>query len=136
MQKAVYELFDEIDNLPTDEHRIYALRQAGNGRLQELLRYVFGSKEWDLPEGAPPFKPCDETNSHGYLWADIRLLYIFLKYSTALTPRQKEFRFISMLENIHPKDAQLLIDIKDKNWQYKNITRELIDLTFPNLIED
>jgi len=42
--------------------------------------------------------------------------------------------FIDMLEGIHPKDAELLILMKDKKSLAKGITKKLVEEAFPKLI--
>jgi hypothetical protein len=43
--------------------------------------------------------------------------------------------FINMLESLHPKDAELIIAAKDKKLP-KGITKKVVNLAFPRLIED
>ena len=47
---------------------------------------------------------------------------------------KRESLFISLLETIHPKDAELFLEAKDKNLKYKGITKKLVMDAFPNLI--
>ena len=39
-----------------------------------------------------------------------------------------------MLEHLHPEDAKLLVLIKDKEWPYLNITKDIVNLAFPGAI--
>jgi hypothetical protein len=44
--------------------------------------------------------------------------------------------FLQILEGIHPKDADLLIAMKDKELagRYKGVTKALVQEVWPNLI--
>ncbi len=42
--------------------------------------------------------------------------------------------FVDLLESIHPEDAKLLCDAKDKNLNLKYITKALVKAAFPDLI--
>ena len=51
--------------------------------------------------------------------------------------------FINILENIHPKEGELLIKMKDKKLiksnnsaYYSGITKKLVEETFPGLIRE
>jgi hypothetical protein len=47
-----------------------------------------------------------------------------------------ESMFIKVLEAIHPKDAEVVIAMKDKkfNGKYKGLTKKLVSDAFPGLI--
>ena len=71
------------------------------------------------------------------LLAEVRRLYLFIKGGNPnLTKIKREALYIEMLESIHPEDAKLLINIKDKKIPYKGVTLKIIKEAFPNLIEE
>jgi len=45
---------------------------------------------------------------------------------------KREMLFIGLLESLHPKDAELLIAVKDRN--ITAIDEEVVNLAFPGLI--
>ena len=51
-----------------------------------------------------------------------------------MNPIKRESMFLEILESIHPSDAQVFIDAKDKNLKYKGLTKKLVMDAFPNLI--
>lgn len=133
MREAVFELFERINNLDEDS-QVIELQAAANGRLQELLQYALDPNiEFDLPEGPAPFTQTEEVTTHGLFWQEIRRLYVFVKGRTQLSGQRREHLFIEMLENIHPKDAALLQNIKDKIWPYEYIKPETVLRAFPGL---
>ena len=138
MREAVFELMERINAIEDVSQRVQALQQASNGRLQELLVYALSPHiTFDLPEGEPPYKPEPGVYTHGIFWQDIRLIPIFLVGGKlSHMQERREYKFIEMLENIHPNDAKLLIAIKDRKWPYSNINREVVNTAFPNLIKE
>jgi hypothetical protein len=39
-----------------------------------------------------------------------------------------------VLESIHPKEAKVLIAVKDKKLPYKGLTKKLVEEAFPGLL--
>lgn len=128
MRKYVTQVFEEINSDPKLIEQ-YAKDPVYNNLLKIMLEYAFiAEKKWDLPEGTPPFKPAAEplgmtpTNLYG----ELRRLYVFNR--TDLKPIKREGLFISLLEGIHPSEAELVIAIKDQALTklYPKITRKLV----------
>jgi|LauGreDrversion4_2_1035121.scaffolds.fasta_scaffold374257_2 hypothetical protein len=128
MRKYVTQVFEEINENPKLIEQ-YAKDPVYNNLLKILFEYAFvAEKRWDLPEGTPPFKPAAEplgmtpTNLYG----ELRRLYVFNRVD--LKPIKREGLFISLLEGIHPKEAELVIAIKDQALPklYPKITRKLV----------
>jgi hypothetical protein len=128
MRKYVTQVFEEINENPKLIEQ-YAKDPVYNNLLKILFEYAFvAEKKWDLPEGTPPFKPAAEplgmtpTNLYG----ELRRLYVFNRVD--LKPIKREGLFISLLEGIHPKEAELVIAIKDQALTklYPKITRKLV----------
>ncbi len=132
MHKSLYELLEDINTTEDRACQITKMRTA-NKYFPVFLQYAFQDHlKMALPEGPAPFKPCDEFNSHTYLWPEIRRLYIFVQHlSPNLTETKRQEQWISLLENVHPKDAELLQNVKDKIWPYENIDRDLVEEAFP-----
>jgi hypothetical protein len=86
-----------------------------------------------LPEGAPPYKPCEVLDTEGRLYQEARTLPLYLYGNRPdLKQHQRENLFIGLLESLHPKDASLLIAVKDKKVKGLNIAT--INEAFPGLI--
>ena len=135
MKEAVFEVLARINNIENESARVAALRSIDNGRFKELLQYALTpSVEFNLPTGTPPFTPDNDINSHYAFWGELRRLYVFQKGRTTLDKRRIEQIFIEMLEHLHPEDAKLLVLIKDKEWPYLNITKDIVNLAFPGAI--
>jgi hypothetical protein len=137
MKLGIAEILDRTSKLKDRAQQIELLRKEASGPLYQLLKYAFDPKvKWELPEGAPPYKPSEAIDQQGRLYQEARRLYLFLEGgSPNLKPLRREVLFIQLLEGIDPADAKLLVAIKDKTMPYPGITEELIREAFPGLIE-
>jgi hypothetical protein len=113
MKKYLPEVLKEINEDPKkiEEHK-------DDFMLKVIFAHSFlPDYKMILPEGIPPFKPAAEplgmtpTN----LFTDIKRFYIFCRKD--LTPIKRESLFISMLEGIHPTEAEIVIAVKDQKLQ-------------------
>jgi hypothetical protein len=53
-----------------------------------------------------------------------------------LKPHRREILFIAMLESIDPRDAKVLIGMKERKQPFNGLTRKLVEEAFPNLTKD
>lgn len=138
MQKAIFEILQEASEKKTEKEKIESLRQhEDNNALKTILAgaYYEGVK-WNLPPGEPPYKPCDPVNAENFLYGEIKRLYLFCEGGASLTNLRRETLFVEMLESVHPKDAEILLAMKEKKLPYKGLTKSVIAKAFPGLVED
>ncbi len=89
-----------------------------------------------LPAGAPPYAVNDVTDQEFMLQREVKKLYLFVDGGgNHLTQMKREQMFMSMLENLAPKDAELIICVKDKTLPY-GIDYDLVKEAFPNMLPD
>lgn len=138
MRLGIFQILEQASSTKGTEEKINVLRQNASPALQQILKYAFDPTiVWDLPEGAPPYKPCVYPAQEMRLFAEARRLYLFLKGGNPnLTKLKREALYIELLESIHPEDAKLLVEIKDKKIPYKGVTLKLVKEAFPGLIEE
>ena len=113
------------------------LKQGNNGALREILKYTYDPNiKFLLPPGNPPYKSVvDESENPTYLYGLVRKLYLFVEGGNPnLKPNRREYLFIELLESIHPKEAELLLQVKDKKLKCNGLTYNLVKETFPKLI--
>lgn len=120
--KNIYEILEKIcsENEPGKPTLAEKLKKAiaTNSSLHELLRMNFAPNfiGLELPEGTPPYKI--EHQPYGFgdasLMMETKRLYLFVNGFVKLTRKQKETRFIELLESLHWREAELLIAIKDR----------------------
>ena len=119
------------------EERVNFLRKNDTPALRQILELGLNPHiRWDLPEGAPPFKRCDLLDVEGRLYGEMRTMYIYLEGGNpALNKVKREMLYIGLLESIDPRDADLLIMIKDKKLP-KSINAKVVNEAFPGLINE
>jgi hypothetical protein len=124
MQKYLPEIFKEINENPKE-----IAKYKGDPSITMLLKYAFMPQhKFNLPEGEPPFKPdaAPIGMSPAVLRQELRRLYVFCRDD--LKPIKRETLFVSLLESVHPSEAELLIAVKDQKLHklYKKITKKLV----------
>lgn len=135
MTKAIFEILEEAAKLKSVDERAAYLQQHNCEALRKVLEGTFNPNvNWLLPEGAPPFKKNDIVGSEPMLHNYARKLYLFVEGGQPnLKPAKREFLFIEMLESLHPKDAEIIIGMKDKKMPIKGITKSVVKKAFPQM---
>jgi hypothetical protein len=119
------------------EKKEVLLKHGNNGALREILKYTYDPNiKFLLPPGNPPYKSVvDETENPTYLYGLVRKLYLFIEGGNPnLKSQRREYLFIELLESVHPKEAELLLQMKDKKLKCNGLTYNLVKETFPKLI--
>jgi hypothetical protein len=113
---AIAEILDLVKESKDVRTKVSLLRQYDSETLRYILELAFHPNVgWWLPEGAPPYKPCEVLDTEGRLYQEARTLPLYLYGNRPdLKQHQRENLFIGLLESLHPKDANLLIAVKDK----------------------
>ena len=131
-------IFGEVAKAKTKDQKKATLIKYDNSALRELLRYAFDPNlKFLLPPGNPPHKYAGDTDEPNptYLYGLVRKLYLFVEGgNTALKQSRREYLFIEMLESIHPSEAELLLQVKDKKAKCRGLTYNLVKNTFPDLL--
>ncbi len=131
---AIAEILDLVKESKDVQTKVSLLRQYDSETLRYILELAFHPNVgWWLPEGAPPYKPCEVLDTEGRLYQEARTLPLYLYGNRPdLKQVQRENLFIGLLESLHPKDANLLIAVKDKKVAGLNVA--IINEAFPGLI--
>ena len=131
-------IFGEVAKAKTKDQKKATLIKYDNSALRELLRYAFDPNlKFLLPPGNPPHKYAGDTDEPNptYLYGLVRKLYLFVEGgNTSLKQSRREYLFIEMLESIHPLEAELLLQVKDKKVKCRGLTYNLVKNTFPDLL--
>jgi hypothetical protein len=138
MKLGVAEILEQASKMKKDQERIAWLQHHNSVALETVLRGAFDSTiVWQLPEGDPPYKPNDLVDQQNQLYTECRKMYLFIEGgSPNLKQTKRETLFIEILETVDPKDAKLLLSIKNKKLPYKNITPELVNKAFPGILSN
>ncbi len=137
MQKriqAISHILKQVKEAKKKEEKINILRENDSEPLRYVLELAFHPNVgWWLPPGAPPYKPLDGIDLEGCLYRESRQFPTFLSGNRPdLAPWQRENIFIQFLESIHPDDAELMLQVKDK--KVKGLNVQTINEAFPGLI--
>lgn len=137
----VYEIFDLVQAASTDQERIKILQDNNCLAIRDVLRASFDdSIIFTLPPGAPEYK--DSLSKEGIspttLMRSTKDFTYFVKRGKgdALKPAKRETMFLRLLEGIHPRDAKIVLAMKDKKLQeeYSALTKSLVKAVWPKLI--
>ena len=130
-------ILKEASEIKGRKERIRFLQSHHPNQLMKLLlQYTFDPNiKFALPEGKPPYKPCEVLDNENMLYLEQRRLYLFLEGGNPdLNDLRRETLFVQLLESIVPADAELLIAVKDKKMPYKGITEKIVREAFPRLL--
>jgi hypothetical protein len=137
MKLSISEILLIASKGTTDQDRANALKIHDTVPLRQVLWAALDPRvKWLLPEGNPPYKPCDLVDQQHRLFTEARKLYLFLEGGNPnLKQLRREALFIELLESLDPEDAKLILAAKDKTIPYPGITIEVVNLAFPGLID-
>jgi len=131
-------IFKDLEKISSRKEKVNFLKSHRPNKLMlQLLKYAFDPAiKFDLPEGAPPFKENDIlAEDDSGLYGEQRRLYLFIEGGNPnLKPIKREMLFIEVLESINPKEAKVLLAVKDKKLPYKGLTKKLVEEAFPGLL--
>lgn len=135
-QPLVHEIFTQINNAKDKPKKIEVLKQNDSPAMRQLLKAAFDPKiQWDLPEGDPPYikNEAPAGTEHTSLFSESKRLYHFVVGgNNTINKLKKETMFVQMLEGLQEKDAEVLLNIKNKklNNAYKGLTAQMVKETF------
>lgn len=132
-KENLYEILEKISKARGKTKKIELLHQY-SADLKYLLELVYNPEiKWILNEERPVFNKNNEKGNNNF-WYMKKRLAIFVNLPpykhVELNIRQRAFE--SMLEEIHPKDAEILIQAKTKNLEpMLKISKEVVAEAFP-----
>lgn len=138
MIKTMHELLEEASAQPSEAERVKYLQTKTNPVLQRYIELALHPDiKFALRPGPFAYKPSNFPDTHGKLYMEVRRMYLFLEGGhPTLSPEKRESLFVEILESCEPKDAELLLAIKDKKLPYKGITYSVVQKAFPGLLPD
>ncbi len=137
MKLSVANVLKKADELENLQERKKFILENNSVALQSVLKCFFDPRiKFLLPKGKAPYKPTEFDRLEGRLYSEVRKFYLFIEGgSPNLAQLKREQLFIDLLESIDKDDAELLVSMKDKKMPFKGITKNLVERTFPGLIE-
>ena len=132
------EILELVDEQKTDEKKIAILKEYECDILKSLFIWNFDDSIISLlPEGKVPYKPNENPlgTDHSSLRREQRNLYMFVKGGNdQLSTIRRETIFIQMLEGLHPKEADIVIAVKDGALEdMYDIPFEVVEEAYPDI---
>lgn len=141
MVLMIHEVLEKVAAAQTRKEKSEILLKHNSLALRDILKGAFDdSIEFILPDGAPPYDADDAPAgySRSSLQHQTKKFRYFVKGGPGerLQTVRRERMFVEILESVHPKEAELVILMKDKKLtgQYKGLTKKLVQDTWPRLI--
>jgi hypothetical protein len=134
----VDEIFSAVSSERLKTKKIEILQNYNENFIKSVLIWNFDdSITSDLPPGEVPItskEDADKTHSTN-IRKEWSKFYNFVKGGNdAMSSLRKETMFINILDSLHPKEAEILVLVKDKNLADKyNITKEIVSEAYPDI---
>lgn len=135
---SIAEILKKTSELSSRQEKVDWLRQNNSLTLRNILILTYDkTKEFLLPDSAPPYTPSQAHENQGMLYNQSRKLKYFVKGFAPDNVHQikREQIFIEMLESVHKDDAVVLLNMIQKK-KYKGITKATINEAFGEIIKD
>ena len=135
---TIAEVCEKLTNAKTKPERVDILKKNDTQALRGILRMNYDtSLVLALPEGIPPYTPLNRPSGFGEttLKASAKGWYVFVKDAAPdVRQSKRESLFISLLESLDPKEAEILLKAKDRKLEL-GLTKKVIEEVFPGLIK-
>ena len=132
------EILELVSEQKTDAKKVSVLKEYECDILKSLFIWNFDDSVISLlPPGTVPYKPNESPlgTDHSSLRREQRSLYNFVKGGNdSLSTIRRETIFIQMLEGLHPKEADIVIAVKDKALEdMYDISYEVVEEAYPDI---
>lgn len=135
MLNSLSEIVNRATELKTKEEKLAWLRKHDSVPLKTVLKYMYDPRiEFLIPDAPPPWKKNGYIGVEGMLYKETRRLRIFIKGGgyDQLGKVKREQLFISLLEDVDDKDAELLCKMIAQK-PLKGLSRAVVAEAFPDL---
>ena len=141
MNADVYEILCQAEIVGKDSEDLAAqgirVFSERNVAVRYVLQWVFDDNIVStLPEGKTPYNQ-DDAPSTDLAPTSLRFETRLFKYfcTEEVSQTRRETMWIQLLEGIPSKEAELMELVKDGVWPFKNITKNVAQKAFPEVIK-
>ena len=132
------EILELVDEQKTDAKKVAILKEYECDILKSLFIWNFDDSVISLlPQGTVPYKPNENPlgTDHSSLRREQRSLYNFVKGGNdQLSTIRRETIFIQMLEGLHPKEADIIVAVKDGDLEdMYDVPFEVVEEAYPDI---
>ena len=135
----VFEILDKVSKAEKRADKIAILQEHNqNWALKDILKGSFDDRvQWNLPGGEPPYEPADAQSHPNNLTRVNKQFRFFVKGGPGdkLPAFKREKIFLDIIETIHPRDAELVINMINKKLNVKSVTKKLVQEAYPGLVQ-
>lgn len=136
MALAIHEVLEETVKKRHKADKIQFLQENESWALKDILRGTYDETiRWNLPVGAPPYEPSQPHNHPSHLTKEHKKFQYFLVNGPDMPKFKREKLYLGLLEGIHPKDAEIVINMTNKK-AIDGISKPIVEEAFPGLIQD
>ena len=133
------EILELVSKQRSKVKKVEVLQEYRDDALTALLIWNFDpSIHSALPEGDVPYTPNDvpEGTDHTSLRREWKTFYHFIKGGNdTLNGIRRESMFVQLLEGLHPKEAEVVCLVKDKNLTSKyKVTQGQVAEAYPDIV--
>ncbi len=136
-QRDVWEILEEFDKAAHRYQKIAVLEKHKNNiALRDVCQGSVDDRVvWLIPAGTVPYTPSRPESAPATLLNKNREFQYFHSKGPGrdLPAVRRESMFLSLLESIHPKDAQIVVKMINKENLTKGLTKKIIIGVWPNL---
>ena len=135
MQLYVHEILDQVVKLKKVEEKVAFLHKHNSQVLRDFLKITYDpTVKWLVPDGEPPYTPCEPHNHPSDLRRRISDLTLCIApRGSQVPPMKRETVFIGVLEAIHPADARIIVENALPHKPVKGLTAKVVAQAFPKL---
>ena len=136
----IHEILDLVGEQRTKAKRVEILKEYRDDSLTAILIWNFDERvQSAVPDGQVPYKENEVPvgTDHTSLRREWKQLYHFIKGGNdTLSSLRRESMFIQLLEGLHPKEAEIICLVKDKNLksEYPKITLDVVKEAYPDIV--
>ena len=133
------EVLAKVSKQRTKAKKIQVLKENESLHLKAILIWNFDDTVVSvLPEGEVPYNKNEAPagTEHTYLAHEWKVLYNFVKGGNDfLRPVKREQLFLQLLEGLHPKEAEIICLVKDKQLQTKyNLKEDVVKEAYTDIL--
>ena len=136
----IHEILDLVSEQRTKAKRVDILKEYRDDSLTAILFWNFDDRvQSAVPDGQVPYKENEVPvgTDHTSLRREWKQLYHFIKGGNdTLSSLRRESMFIQLLEGLHPKEAEIICLVKDKELEevYPKVTLDVVKEAFPDIV--
>lgn len=138
--KNMYEVFDEFEAAKSKKDKKKVIENNLSATLVKVLEYTFHpGYQWKIKELPENYKVPDTVPgvSYGHLGTDLRRVYLFQQghpSAESLTPQRQKELLLQLLENLEPREAEVVMGIFNKDLGVKGLTYNFVKECFPHML--